>query len=182
MSLDLYLFNLLHDLSGRLWLLDWVGIFFAEYAPYFLLLVALVLGIREKSQRKKIVYFSVLALSVLLSRGVFTEIIRYFYHHPRPYAALGFEPLVNHDPSGSFPSGHATFYFALAFGVFYFRRRAGSWFISVAALMGVARIYAGVHWPLDIVSGAVIGAASVFVVVFLLKPDLLIDLKHERGE
>ena len=178
MSLDLYLFNLLHDLSGRSWPLDWVGVFFAEYAPYFLLIAALILGIKEKNQRRKIVYFSVLALSILLSRGVFTETIRYFYYQPRPYAALDFAPLVSHDSVGSFPSGHATFYFALAFGIFYFKRRAGIWFLSVAALMGIARIYAGVHWPLDIVSGAVIGAASVLVVVWLLKPNSLVDLKQ----
>jgi len=178
MSLDFYLFNLLHDFSGRSWLLDWIGIFFAEYAPYLLIIAALFLGMKEKNQRRKIVYFSVLALSILLSHGVFTQTIRYFYYYPRPYVALDFEPLVSHDSVGSFPSGHATFYFALAFGIFYFKRRAGIWFLSVAALMGIARIYAGVHWPLDIVSGAVIGAASVLVVVWLLKPNSLVDLKQ----
>src|SRR3990167_8760064 len=59
--------------------------------------------------------------------------------------------LINHETTGSMPSGHASFYFALATGVCLYNKKAGYIYLILAGLMGFARIFSGVHWPLDII-------------------------------
>lgn len=138
--------------------LDAVGIFCAEYLPYLLVLGFFVLVFSEHGWRKRLFLFGEGALAVLISRGMLTEIIRFFYHHPRPFDALGFMPLVS-ETGTSFPSGHAAFFFALAAIVFFANRHWGIWYFLASAAISIARIYVGVHWPLDILGGALIGIA-----------------------
>ncbi len=164
MTIDQIIFQAINGLAHKHWLLDWLGIFLASYLNYFLVLAAIFLLLKEKNWRQRIYFFCLAALSVILARGVITEIIRFFYYQPRPFLALQIQPLVNHDITGSFPSGHATAYFALALAVFYINRKLGWWFLGAAFLVGLARIFVGLHWPLDILAGAIIGLLSAFVI------------------
>ena len=145
-----------------------LAIFFAEYSPYLMVLAFLVLVYYQKGWRRKVYLFCEATLAVILSRGILTEIIRYFYHEPRPFSFYGLAPLFN-ETSWSFPSGHATWFFALAMVVWFANRKWGWWYFLLALLMGVARVYAGVHWPIDIVGGAAIGIASALFIRWLLK-------------
>ena len=61
-----------------------------------------------------------------------------------------------------------TLFFALATAVWFANRKWGAWYFILATLMGIARIYAGVHWPLDIIGGAAIGIVSTLCVRWLL--------------
>ena len=169
MSIDLNIFNLVYFLAGRFWLLDWLGVFFADYLAYILVVAAIVLGFTIKSKKEKLYYFLFIALSTILSRAVVTEVIRFFYVRGRPFVVLRFQPLLGNETFSSFPSGHAAFFFALGFAVYYFNKKAGLWFLASALLMGIARIFVGVHWPSDILGGAVLGALSVYVITLSLK-------------
>ena len=108
-----------------------------------------------------------LALSLLLARGILTELIRYFYHRPRPFLVLDFEPLIEKMNQGALPSGHAAFYFALAGAIFFLNRRSGWYFLIGASAVGFGRVLVGVHWPLDIVIGALAGLLSAYLVQLL---------------
>ena len=133
--------------------------------PFFLLFL-------KKDWRQRFYFFSLGALSVILSRGVITEVIRFFYYRPRPFLTLNIQPLINSDQAGSFPSGHATAYFALAMVVYYFCEKNREnlsqkwewWFMGAAILMGIARIFVGVHWPSDVLAGAIIGILSAVLI------------------
>ncbi len=144
-----------------------LGIFFAEYLPYLLVLAFLVLVYYQNGWRRKVYLFSEGALAIILARGLVTEAIHFFYHHPRPFVFYGFTPLIS-ESGWSFPSGHAAWFFALAFVVWYANRKWGWWFFALATIMGVARIYVGVHWPLDIAGGAAIGLLCAWFVHWLL--------------
>lgn len=159
---DLQLFLLIHNLAGKSRLLDFFGIFLADYFGYFLILAAVAIIAMESDWRKKFNYYALLALSVIISRGILTEVIRFTYHRLRPFIALGFNPLIPEN-SYAFPSGHAAFYFALAGVVFLLNKNWGWRFIIAASLMGLARVFVGVHWPLDIVGGTAVGFASAWV-------------------
>jgi undecaprenyl-diphosphatase len=160
----------LFGLARRSFLLDGAGVFLAEYLIYFLVAGIAVFIFTEKSSRRRWFVFAALTLSAILSRGILTEAIRFFYPRPRPFEVLGLTPLFTENLNNSFPSGHATFIFALAMALWFFNRRWGTWYLVLAFAVGIARVFAGVHWPADILGGAAIGAVSAFLVHVLLRP------------
>jgi len=168
MTIDQTIFNLIHNLAGKWWSLDWLGIFFAEYLGYLIVLIAIFIFIKERNWRQRIYFLALAGLSVILARGLITEIIRFFYYRARPFLALQIQPLIEHGPSGSFPSGNAVAFFALALAIFYFNRKWGWRSLILALLIGVARIFVGIHWPSDILAGALIGLVSTFLVKKIL--------------
>ena len=95
------------------------------------------------------------------------ELIRFFWERPRPFVENNITPLIEHAASASFPSGHAAFFFALGAIVYFYNKKAGILFLLGAAILSSARVFAFLHWPSDILAGAVIGITSAFLVVQL---------------
>ncbi len=166
-GLNFFLFNLIFDLARKNALLDFSGIFFAQYLPYILTVGTLWIFIHQAGWRRRLFLFSELILAIIVSRGLITELIRFFYPVARPFAVLHFTPLIP-ESAASFPSGHMTYLFALSFIVFLYRKKWGYWYFILSALVGIARIFAGVHWPFDIAGGAIIGIASAIGLNWLL--------------
>ncbi len=148
--------------------LDGLGIFLAQWLPYFLVVGFLILILSQSGWRRKLYWFAEGAMAIIVSRGIVTEIIRFFYHHERPFSFYNFMPLIS-ESGWSFPSGHAAWFFAMAMTIWYINRKWGVWFFIFALVNGIARIYVGVHWPLDIIGGAVVGILSALLVHWLLK-------------
>ena len=67
--------------------------------------------------------------------------------------------LVATPPSPSFPSGHTSTAFAAAVAVSAFHPRLRWPLLALAALVGLSRVYLGVHYALDVVAGAALGTA-----------------------
>ena len=57
-----------------------------------------------------------------------------------------------------------TFLFALGMVVLCRSKLWGFWYLLLAAIVGVARIYVGVHWPLDIIGGALVSIACAAII------------------
>lgn len=77
---------------------------------------------------------------------------------PRPEMISALPPLISHLPDNSFPSGHAIFWAASTFGLFAFSRSWLGWLsLGIGFLMCSARVIAGVHYPGDIIVGALFG-------------------------
>ena len=108
-------------------------------------------------------------LSGAVARFGITDLIRYFYNRPRPFESGDFIPLISRETGGSFPSGHAAFLFALAAAIFIYDKRWGIFFFVGAVLVGLGRIWAGLHWPSDILGGAVIGILTAYAVSYLFQ-------------
>ena len=102
-------------------------------------------------------------LAAILVTLVATEILRYLIGLPRPCQALPDVRLVAfvgcpEDPA--FPSGHASRAFGVATVLASrFPRRYGAAALAVAALIALSRVYLGVHWPLDVFAGGLLGIA-----------------------
>lgn len=109
-------------------------------------------------------------LAALVSRFGITELIRFFYNRPRPFEVLSdIHQIVFRDGGGSFPSGHAAFSFAVAAVVSRYYPKTGVLFFLAALNLSVARIQVGLHWPSDIVGGAIIGIAVGLSVSILVQ-------------
>jgi len=106
------------------------------------------------------------AAAVILALGV-ASLAGHAYAEARPFVSdPGTRLLVQHSADNSFPSDHATVSFAIAGTTIWWRRLAGGLVMLAAALIGLARVFVGVHWPSDILGGAMIGLAAGSIAAF----------------
>lgn len=158
-------FRLINDLAGHNFWVDRFMIFAADKMGYLMILGVLFLAWKSSNKFKTLL---LTIGSAILARVIFVELIRYFFYNPRPYLVLEkVNILMNHQTSSSFPSGHTTFYFAIAMGVYFCNKKAGIVYLILAGFLGLARIFVSVHWPLDILAGAGFGIATAVLINFL---------------
>lgn len=167
--MDLIIFNFLNSIAGKSWVLDKIIVFFAEYLGGILIFGAFFLVVISYNTKREIQIFLLSIFSALISRFFFTEIIRFFYQRQRPFVVLNVNQIINHSATPSFPSGHTAFYFALAFTVYLYHKKAGIFFLTGASLISISRVIGGIHWPSDILAGAVIGCSTAIFVRFLFR-------------
>jgi undecaprenyl-diphosphatase len=168
MAFDLTLFHMLNNLAGQTPLGDKLIVFCGSYLAYILIALFLAVVIASKDRWKdKIYFFIVTGLSTLIARFGVTELIRFFYHRPRPFLVEQPVHQLLTDTSWSFPSGHATFFFALATIVYLHNRKWGAFFFIAAIVVSFGRVAAGVHYPSDIAGGAVVGIVTTYLVYII---------------
>lgn len=164
--LDTQVFYLFNNLAGKSSLVDSVIIFCASYLAYGVIAAFLTfLYVTDYPWRQKLEIAYVALVAVVVSRGLLTEAIRFFFPRARPFDALHLAPAQTlfTDAASSFPSGHATFFFALATVVYLYNKRWGIWFFITTTIIVFARVAAGVHYPSDIAAGAIIGIGSAYI-------------------
>ena len=163
------IFRFLYSATDKFVPFDILIVFFAQWSLYILVLAAVWMIAMEKDFKRRYYFASLTILSVVISSGIVTPIIRYFYNNPRPYLALeNIKTLIIPHESSSLPSGHMMFIVPIALAIFYFDKRVGFWFLGTTVLMGIARIMAGVHWPLDILAGMFFGSLCFYLAKELL--------------
>jgi undecaprenyl-diphosphatase len=170
-SLDANLLNLLRSwidpdlawLSTAIHLFADIEVAFAALFLVGLWLFAVVRSSQPLRREALLLFWSIavsFAVYVVLNLGLPMR--------TRPETILAIAPVIDHLPDNSFPSGHAIFASASAFGALFFVSvRRGLWvpvFFVLGILMCLARIFAGVHYPLDIAAGWVVGSVGPFIV------------------
>lgn len=167
--LDQLIFEKIYSLAGQSVCLDSLAIFLATVLVIALPLSLLIFIVLGKDKRRELMMFTTATFSCILSRGIIVSLIRLAWHRPRPFLALNLTPLIPYGDKASFPSGHAAFLFALALAVWFFHKRVGWLFLSLSLLGSLSRIYLGLHWPSDILAGAIIGLFSASCVFWIFK-------------
>lgn len=107
--------------------------------------------------------------AVLLNQHLASPLIA----RPRPCQVLsGVHPLLSCSSDYSMPSDHAVIAGAFAAGLLIINRRIGILAAVLALLLAFSRVYAGVHYPTDVLAGLLFGAAVTVIVVSVLRPVL----------
>lgn len=123
-----------------------------------LLFIALALLMLCWKSTRKAGFTALLALAV---GAICTNLIlKNLVCRPRPWLDVaGLLPLVTENDPNSFPSGHTTAAFAFACALW--RTAPKAWMkwtaLAAAVLMGFSRLYVGVHYPTDVLTGVLIG-------------------------
>jgi undecaprenyl-diphosphatase len=96
---------------------------------------------------------------------VINQLIGWVWPHPRPFAIGLGHLFIAHAADPSFPSDHLTVLWAIGFSLLMHRssRMAGLALSLLALPVAWARIYLGVHFPLDIVGAALVAALSAWL-------------------
>ncbi len=102
------------------------------------------------------------------------------YHDARPFVSdHSTRLLISHAPDNGFPSDHGLVAFAVAGAILPWHRLLGVLALGTALLIGIARIYVGVHWPSDIAGAAAIGLFAAAIAWFATP--LLQEVQRQLG-
>jgi undecaprenyl-diphosphatase len=163
MPLDFSIFESLNDLALRHDRVEDILRFIALNAQFAFIAVLVVLFFgrdrwRSLSGPRAV---ALAGVSAIVALGV-AHVIGSIWDRPRPYEAHpgNAHLFLSPSPDPSFPSDHATAAFALAVAVFMYRRSAGWLLLGMAALVSVARVATGTHYPSDVLGGALLGALT----------------------
>lgn len=125
------------------------------YISYPSLLAYLLVANRD------LIYKAVLIPAVML---VIVSVARLLINRPRPYERFGFKPLLEKDKKGeSMPSRHIFSVFMIAMTFLYVCPPLSVPLFIIGVVMGIIRIIGGVHYPSDIIVGALTGILSGFL-------------------
>ena len=166
-NLDFYIFQQINQFAGEFLFLDALAVFFAKYLGYVLIffLILFLLKNIKKYWRMVITAFG----AAIFTRFFIANIIHWFYYWPRPFVRNEVNLLLQHANVSSFPSGHAVFYFALSTVVYFYNKKAGILFLIASFIISFARVFCGIHWPSDIIAGALIGVFFGWLIYTLSK-------------
>lgn len=164
MRINIMLFQMINQFAGKNHYVDQIVIFLTQQAPVICLLLwlgALLYTIkRHLVVKRNLLIISAIATIVALMINYGIGIL---YSVPRPFVSSQIThvtTLINHQVDASFPSKHTTGSWTLALTSRGISKKLTIGLFSLAILIGISRIYVGVHWPSDICGGILL---AVFV-------------------
>ncbi len=164
------IFFFFYNLAHQSVFFDKLIVFTAVYFPFVVVFLAGVFLLMHHEifkadnvlqillQKKKEILFVFISGFLAYFTAV---ILKLLFHTLRPFLALPNVSALFNENGFAFPSGHAAFFGALGLALFFTNKKASYVFMFFALLIGLARIIAGVHFPIDILGGFMLGALVV---------------------
>jgi undecaprenyl-diphosphatase len=122
------------------------------------------------------IVFATLIVAILLTDQITSHVIKELVGRMRPCQTLEhINLLVSCGPGKSFPSSHAANNFAAAFVLSFFYKKNPWVFFVTASLIALSRVVVGVHYPADVIAGAMVGTC-----IALLLRLILVELFEKR--
>ncbi len=140
----------------------WIGITKLGDAGWFWIVTILLLLCFKKTRKIALMAALSLILCVVLNNLVLKTLV----NRVRPYDAIAqLRALVPPLKDSSFPSGHTSVSFSVAW-IYYLvgNKKVGIAALVLAALIGLSRLYVGVHYPSDVLVGMLLGSGCAFFV------------------
>ncbi|MBF0840365.1 MULTISPECIES: undecaprenyl-diphosphatase [Mammaliicoccus] len=182
-EINIELFRMFNDLGKEVMFLNPIMIFFAKYMKYFLLFGIIMYWFTRKRENRIMIISSMFAFVVA---EVFGAIAGAIHSNNQPFAELSnVNQLIGHAIDNSFPSDHAIEFFSICITFLLFKKNLRYVWLAIAILVSISRVWVGVHYPADILVGAILGIIGAALCYWII-PQLnvikkLLDI-YELGE
>src|SRR5690606_36383437 len=152
MSLDQLNLSLFHLLNvpdqASVWMIHYASLI-AHDLVYLLLLIFAIAWVRGSFEVKAGIVKAFIFTAITLSMS---EVLSAWLNTPRPFVMEVGHTLIEHAPTGSFPSNHMSIFSGIALAYYFSPHRdLGRLLLWTAWLVAWSRIYVGVHFPMDMV-------------------------------
>ncbi|CAH2714480.1 Undecaprenyl-diphosphatase BcrC [Neobacillus rhizosphaerae] len=182
-QVNIDIFRSINDLGKEYNFLNPIAIFMADYMLYVLALGMLVYWFTRTNKNRMMVLQGGLAF---ILAEVLGKIAGTLYYHHQPFAELpNVNKLIEHSIDNAFPSDHSILFFSICFSFWLVRRKEGWMWLIFACIVGISRIWVGVHYPGDVLAGALIGMGSALFTYWLVPKLSFIKtalVKYEKVE
>lgn len=130
------------------------------------IVIAFGLIISKKYRKVGFMAIAALILTTFLGEGILKHIVKRI----RPSSNIqSFDLLIQKPLSYSFPSGHTGSSFAVAGVLSKYIRKYAVEFFSLAFLIAFSRLYLYLHYPTDVLAGAILGLISSGIIIYIFK-------------
>lgn len=157
MLMNVLIFKEINGMAHINGMLNEIMIMFSKYSPLLfgaVLAMFYLYGIYRKDKTFRHAAVDAVAITVIsLFLGF---VIGIFYYEPRPFVSGHVNLLTPHAPDTSFPSDHSLGTMSIALGINNNHKAFGIILIILSLLVGVSRVYVGVHYPMDVLGSYLI--------------------------
>lgn len=161
-ELNIDVFRSINDLGKQYSALNPGVVFIAEYMVYFLGLGLVVYWFTRNHRNRMMV---IQAVITFILAEILGKLAGLFYSHYQPFAVLqDVNQLVEHAIDNSFPSDHSILFFSVCASFWLMRKKEGWLWLVLAVFVGLSRVWVGVHYPVDVITGALLGFISALFV------------------
>lgn len=169
------IFFFFYNLAHRSIFFDYLIIFLGYIFPILILLGVCIFVLKESNvfnkndsvsvRLRRLIYKFIIILGPAILAFLVATFLKEIIHLERSFVQFSeIKPLFSPNQEYSFPSSHATIFSALGLSMYFYNKKIGIFLLFSALLIGFARIIAGVHFPIDILSGFLLG----FIVSYIL--------------
>lgn len=158
------LFRMINDLGKEFPFINFPMVIIAEYTVFFLAIFVILFWFTKNKENKKMLICGGITFILAETMGKIAGLLHF---NKQPFAVLSnTNQLIEKAINNSFPSDHTILFFSFCMSFWLFKK--GKWIVWVflAILVGVSRIWVGVHYPLDVLIGAFIGIISAVIIYF----------------
>jgi len=165
-EMNVDLFRTINDLGKEYTYLNNFFIFMADYMVFVLAFIALIFWFTRREENRMMIISATISFILAEMMG---KIAGTLHSNNQPFAELSnVNKLIEKAVDNSFPSDHTILFFAFCMTFFIYQKRWRYIWIMLALVVGISRIWVGVHYPADVIVGAIISIFSTFIASFIV--------------
>jgi undecaprenyl-diphosphatase len=182
-NLNIQTFRMINDLGKEFLFLNPFFIFYTEYMVIILAVILVGYWFTRALDNRKMVVGAILSFAIAEVLG---GIAGRLHSNYQPFAELSdVNQLIEKTVNNSFPSDHTILFFSICVTFYLYKKKHAWLWIIIAGVMGISRIWVGVHYPADVLVGASIAVVAAYL-SFWIVPKLVIIERiirfYEKGE
>lgn len=170
--MDYTILTFINSFAGKWLWLDMICLMLSDFLIYAIPLIIFLIYFLSK-KRKKIGRTAVKIISAVILVAIVEYITNHVVARPRPFITHNeiyqLAKFFASPTDFSFPSGHTALAFAMAISVLVDWKKFGLILLIPALLIGLSRIFVGVHYPADILAGIITAILAVLIIEFIFR-------------